>query len=214
MKQQTTRILFNYWNEVRGPRPAPRRLEIEPARIAAILPESFILERISVSCYRYRLAGTRICEQFGAELRGRNFLDTWNEQDRAQLVGRLAMIVSDAAVGLIEFEVATPHGRAAYEAVLVPLIQAGSRIDRILGAISAIDAPEWLGGEQPPRCSLLRHEVIWPERTLPAAPTPKLSRPGERVARLVNVARRQFRVYEGGRAEHDASAGGEPGTKA
>ena len=32
--------------------------------------------------YQYRLAGTRLCELFGSELRGRNFLDGWSDGDR------------------------------------------------------------------------------------------------------------------------------------
>ena len=48
MQQRTNQILFAYWNDVRGERLAPRRFEIEPARIATILPETFILERLDV----------------------------------------------------------------------------------------------------------------------------------------------------------------------
>ena len=77
MKQKTSQILFAYWNEVRGSRVAPRRFEIEPSRISEILPETFILERLDRETYRFRLAGTRICEEFGQELRGTNFLDGW-----------------------------------------------------------------------------------------------------------------------------------------
>ena len=79
MKQKTSQILYAYWNGVRGERMAPRRFEIEPARIATILPETFILERLDTDTFVYRLAGTRMCEQFGCEFRGANFLDGWNE---------------------------------------------------------------------------------------------------------------------------------------
>ena len=37
MKQTTIQTLYAYWDGVRAGRIAPRRLEIEPARIAAIL---------------------------------------------------------------------------------------------------------------------------------------------------------------------------------
>ena len=83
MKQRTLHTLYGYWNEVRAGRLAPRRLEIEPSRIAGILSETFMLERVDAATYRYRLAGTRLCELFGSELRGTNFLDGWSEQDRA-----------------------------------------------------------------------------------------------------------------------------------
>jgi hypothetical protein len=204
MKQETTRILFKYWNEVRGSRPAPRRIEIEPARIAAILPDSFILERVNIGCYRFRLAGTRVCEHFGAELRGQNFLDLWSDEDRRAFVARLAMIVSDAGVGLFEFEAVLEHRRVQFEAILVPLIQSGTKVDRILGAMSPTNASHGLGAERSARRGLLRHELIWSERQLRSSTSPvqatgaQRALPHQRAARLVNVDRRQFRVYEGG----------------
>ena len=83
MKQRTSHILFNYWNDVRGDRLAPRRFDIEPSRISKILAETFILERVDSHTYVFRLAGTKICEQFGIEFRGRNFLDFAGDSDRA-----------------------------------------------------------------------------------------------------------------------------------
>ena len=85
MQQRTLQTLYGYWNEVRAGRLAPQRLEIEPSRIAGILSETFMLERIDAGSYQYRLAGTRLCEMFGSELRGRNFLDGWSEADRQVL---------------------------------------------------------------------------------------------------------------------------------
>src|SRR4051812_13786849 len=46
MQQRTLQTLYGYWNEVRAGRLAPQRLEIEPSRIAGILSETFMLERI------------------------------------------------------------------------------------------------------------------------------------------------------------------------
>ena len=78
LKHKTSEALFSYWNKVRGNRTTPRRFEIEPGKIAAILPSTFILERIDAETYRFRLAGTHVCDMFGVELRGTNFLDGWS----------------------------------------------------------------------------------------------------------------------------------------
>ncbi len=83
--QRSLQTLFNYWNQVRAGRIAPHRLEIEPSRIAGILAETFMLERVEAGTYQFRLAGTRLCELFGSELRGKNFLEGWSEQDRLVL---------------------------------------------------------------------------------------------------------------------------------
>src|SRR5262245_16401234 len=60
MIHPATQALYAYWNEVRGDRLAPRRLEIQPARIAEHLLDTFILERSGRSAFRFRLAGTRV----------------------------------------------------------------------------------------------------------------------------------------------------------
>src|SRR5690349_14918405 len=92
MKQRTLQTLYAYWNEVRAGRLAPLRLEIEPSRIAGILAETFMLERIDAANYQYRLAGTRLCELFGSELRGANFLDGWSAPDRTVVERQLASL--------------------------------------------------------------------------------------------------------------------------
>ncbi|MCL4767722.1 MAG: PAS domain-containing protein [Hyphomicrobiaceae bacterium] len=200
MKHATSRTLFDYWNKVRGARKAPRRFEIEPARLAGILPESFILEQAGADAYRFRLAGTRLCEQFGVELRGRNFLEPWDEQDRSALRRRLAAMAEQGAVCLFEFEAYGPAQRAVhFEVLMVPLVQRDAVIDRFLGAMSTNDEPAWLGTERLDRRQLLRHELIWPDGLPPGArlfrPVPL---PQVRDARLVRSDRRSFRVYEGG----------------
>ena len=64
MRHRTTQIIYSYWNEARQGRLAPRRFDIEPARIAGVLAETTILEQVDNETYRFRLAGTRITEQF------------------------------------------------------------------------------------------------------------------------------------------------------
>ena len=102
--QKTLQTLYGYWNEVRAGRLAPQRLEIEPSQIAGILSETFMLERIDAATYQYRLAGTRLCEMFGSELRGKNFLEGWSEPDRHPEQWELAT----AYLGLVPLEL-DPH---------------------------------------------------------------------------------------------------------
>ncbi len=44
MKHPTSRMLFSYWDSLRGDRAAPERGEIEPGAIRHILAETFILD--------------------------------------------------------------------------------------------------------------------------------------------------------------------------
>jgi hypothetical protein len=210
MKNKTSEVLFHYWNDLRGDRMAPRRFEIEPSRISDILPDTFILERTADEQFLYRLAGTRVCERFGMELRGRSFLEGWSVDDRGCLDRQLEFVTASGGVCVLTVEVQSESGRlATFEVVVLPLTHTQNSVDRLLGAISAIDAPEWLGFESILSKRLVTDEVIWPEGR-PHAVVETLDRqvpflPHIRNARIVRQDRRQFRVYEGGlsASEHD-----------
>jgi len=215
MKHLTSQQLYAYWNEVRGARAAPRRFEIEPSRISTILPDTFILERSiepqAEPQYRFRLAGTRLCESFGCEFRGTDFLDGWTPEDRAMIETQLAVIGQQGGALLIQLT-AGPEiylRQAYFEILLLPLQHLQPTPDRFIGAWCAIEPPSWLGSEPLTHRALLSCDVIWPEGQPSAAPeasdrqVPFL--PHVRSGRLVRVDRRQFRVYDGG------LAGGENG---
>ena len=200
MRHETSLTLFRYWNGLRGTRMAPCRFEIEPARIARILPEAFVLEQVDHGTYRFRIAGTRLCEQFGLELRGRNLLDYWDQEDRSILKQQLATVAEQGAAALFEFEAfGSRREPVLFEALVLPLVHANASIDRFLGTISAREEPVWPGMEHLERRHLLRHELIWPtgQPAEPQVPEPR-PLPTIRGARLVRINHRSFRVYEGG----------------
>lgn len=199
MRHDTSVTLFHYWNGLRGTRKAPRRFEIEPARIARILPEAFILEQVDLDTYRFRIAGTRLCEHFGLELRGRNLLDYWDEEDRVILKRQLTAIAEQGAAGLFEFEAfGSRKEPVLFETLVLPLVHANASIDRFLGTMSPTEVV-WPGMEHLDRRHLLRHELIWPEGQPPESRKPEpRPLPTIRDARLVRVNHRSFRVYEGG----------------
>lgn len=210
MKNATSRILYAYWNEVRGRRPAPHRFEIEPARIAGILPDAFILEHVDNQTYRFRIAGTRLCEQFGKELRGTNFLDQWDSEDRFILKHRFQSISEQASVGLFEYEAFGCRSDRAvqFEMLIVPLMQKDSVINRFLGAVSPSGGDGFLGLGDLTSRQLLRHETIWPEDLLSRASSfNRRPLPDMRSARLVRINQRSFRVYEGGLSRRSSEKG-------
>ncbi|MGE5511597.1 MAG: PAS domain-containing protein [Bacteroidota bacterium] len=206
MKQRTNQILYSYWNEVRGNRIAPRRFDIEPARIAAILPETFILEHNGAASFRFRLAGTRICEQFGHELRHRNFLDLIPGVERYTLEYELGIVALRAAVSLSEFEISLRSGDSARcEVLILPLADPRDAVTRFLGAMSCSGTHDRLDPFPIAIRSLIRHELIWPdgrpqlpyERAHRQPPLPPHTSP----SRIVKAQRRQFLVFEGGRSD-------------
>ena len=212
MQQRTSKILYSYWNDVRGTRLAPKRFEIEPARIAPILPDTFILERLSAQSYRFRLAGTRICEQFCYELRGTDFLDLWDGEDISRVCDQLATLAQLGGVGVLQFKAETRlKSHVSFEAILLPLLHTQQTVTRYLGAMSTSDQPAWLGVERFARLRLLDHDIIWPDRHDENKAGPTQDQPlaiGQPAAsRVVSINRRHFRVYDGGRADEQRDDG-------
>jgi len=196
MQQPTSRQLYAYWDTIRNGRIAPRRFEIEPAKIAGLLRETFIAECTGVLAFRFRLAGTKVCQQFGRELRGVDFLSLWPVHDRDAIGSLVRNIVNDGAVGHGLFLARTETNRqAAFEFTLMPLIHTGSSINRILGSITAIEPPFWLGAEPLTTFEATELHLHWPDG-VPAF----MGNDGPEVVRVV---RRQFRVVEGGLSRSD-----------
>lgn len=205
MKSRTTKTLYSYWNALRGDRLAPARLEVDPGRLVNILSETFILERDRAGTFVFRLAGTRICEQFGYELRGRDFTQMAGPGHTHILDQDLVAITNHGAVGVFELEASALDGRTVvFEAIVMPLQHTQAVISRYLGSISVMGTPPpaWLGSVPLTPQTLRRNELFWPAGGPPAVTEPGHQLPfstATPASRIVRHERRQFRVFEGGR---------------
>jgi hypothetical protein len=191
MQQATSRKLYAYWDGIRNGRIAPHRFEIEPARIANILRETFIAECTGLLGFRFRLAGTRICQHFGRELRGVDFLSLWSNEDRDAIATLARNVLNDGAVGHGVFHATTQTNRqASFEFTLMPLIHTGRTVNRLLGAIAAIEPPFWLGAEPLATFEVAELHLHWPDGV------PDFMSTGG--AEVVRLTPRRFRVVDGG----------------
>ncbi len=211
MKNKTSQTLFAYWNEIRGPRVAPNRFEIEPASISSILAETFILEHNHNATFRYRLAGTRICEMFGCEFRDKDVHTMWSPDDAETFIRLLQHVTSEAAVGVVSFEGATQDGQSAsFEILALPVIHAGNTVTRILGSISVTDTPPVWIGHAPIVTQHINHvHTIWPDgkphNILEHSKTQPAFSPLPEHTRVVSTDRARFRIYDGGRDSSNKS---------
>ena len=78
-----------------------------------------------------------------------------------------------------------PTTRGELRVRALPLIHAGDTINRILGAITAVDPPFWLGAEPLLRQEIVEINVHWPDGAPAFAP--------QGGAEVINLARRRFR---------------------
>lgn len=134
MKHSRTRQLFTYWNDLRHGRLAPYRSEVDPRAIAPLLESTFILESSEAGTPRFRLAGTRLCGQFGLELRGMSALALWHGDCRNRLRALLSNVLTEPCIGHIGCTVETRGGHLFdAEFLYLPLRSDLGEVTRILG---------------------------------------------------------------------------------
>ncbi len=181
MKQDGTIAMFQYWDGLRGGRPAPRRTEIEPADIKSLLSDTFILERDTRGEAVFRLAGSRVCATFGRELKGFSFVSLWRQRDHRLVTRLIKNTFHENAVVVLTFEGVSRNGRSnPFEMIVLPL-DGGIDNPRSLGSISAARRPFWLGADPIVEAIVESVRVVDPEReplflkNRPAIEVPALS---------------------------------------
>ena len=212
MNQNGSIALFQYWNQLREGRPAPKRSQVEPADIKSLLADTFILERDTRGEAVFRLAGTRVCAYYGRELKGFSFPSLWREKDQ-RLVSRLIHGVFDQKSALLlNYEGFSRSGRSnKFELLALPL-DGGVESPRCLGIVSAAERPFWLGADPLADALIDAIRVIDPDKepmflkNRPAIDVPSLvptefDAP-ETISALGRVRRiRHLVVFDGGRNE-------------
>jgi hypothetical protein len=193
MKLTTSRMLFSYWDTLRGNRPAPERGDIDPGQIRHVLANTFILELGPNQVASVRLAGTRLCALFGRELKGESFVSLWLEPARPE-IQRCVGIVTDESAGVVAgvVGVSLDNCTVVLEMILLPLRRHGRADSRILGALAPAALPSWAGVQPLARLDLASVRVISPSRSEVAG-----LGAGDRHAET----RRPFVVHKGGRVE-------------
>lgn len=211
MIQNGSMALFQYWNRLRGSRPAPLRTDIEPADIKALLADTFILERDNRGGSKFRLAGTRLCSTYGKELKGCSFSSLWTAHDQKGIMRLVDHTLDDKAVCVITFEGMTDGDRLnRFEMVLLPL-EGKAESPRALGTIQPVMKPFWLGADPIVENHMESYELVDPNQQplrsmgRPAVLAPSLSPDGEMLLEQPGLGDgrriRHLVVYQGGRAE-------------
>lgn len=164
MQKTSTKTLFEYWNGLRGARSAPDRRDIDPARIRGALANTFILEAAENGEFDFRLAGSHLCTVYCRELKGRSFSKLWHPRDRDAMETLVRAVTEDHAVALITFQGTTDlHTKVSVETMLLPIRHNGSTQTRILGALTALDTPYWLGVQPIMEQKITGLRLIWPD---------------------------------------------------
>ena len=147
MKHSSSRELFAYWDNCRGPKLAPDRADIEPGAIRRVLGDSFILAFDTASGHPFRLAGTRVCALFGGELKGDGFLELWADSARDTMDSLVSAIVGQTVGAVANVSGHNVDGaELKLELLLLPLMQRGEKMPaRVIGILAPMEMPYWLG---------------------------------------------------------------------
>ncbi len=129
--------LKQYWEKLRAGRVAPYRSEIDPRQFEHALENVFILEIIGEENIRVRLAGMKLCEMMGMEVRGMNPRAFMMPEDRDHLDAAVLDVVKNTSVVEFTLETIDYHGNiGTAQLLLMPLRSDFGEITRILGCIS------------------------------------------------------------------------------
>lgn len=145
--------LRTYWENLRAGRVAPYRSEIDPREFKDALENMFILEIVGDRNVRVRLAGMKMCEMMGMEVRGMSPRAFMMPGDRSKFDDAILEVVEKPAVTEFVMETVDYNGHSGTAYVLMmPLRSDFGEITRILGCIT--DAGE--GYEAPVRMRITR----------------------------------------------------------
>jgi len=137
MRNHILSLLYDHWDSLRAGRLAPFRAEINPRAFSPALEHMFILETLGPDDIRIRLAGRRLCEMMGMEVRGKPAVSMMRADSRAQLARIMRQVTSTPSIAEITLR-AHDFSNAEFDAsmILLPLRSDFGTIDRIIGAIS------------------------------------------------------------------------------
>ena len=128
--------LRSYWDRLRAGRVAPYRAEIDPRQFEPALENMFIIEKLAPDNMRIRLAGMKVCEMMGMEVRGMQPGFLLDEPDRARFDRLLAVVMAEPAV--VELRLAAQNRTGVYRAgmLLMPLRSDFGEVNRVIGCTS------------------------------------------------------------------------------
>ncbi|MGN6514812.1 MAG: PAS domain-containing protein, partial [Rhizomicrobium sp.] len=183
MKHRNSHLLVGYWSRLRKGRDVPDQTDVDPRAIKRMLSHVFILEASNAAHPIYRLAGTSLCERYGSELKGTNFLSHWDGQSRNALSALMRQAMATRQpICLSSIASTADCGMVELETVLAPVSFGDGGPTRFLGMVQVLSDISALAGRPIAFERLVASQIV-PEsepisvRDNPPPPPPPPSRP-------------------------------------
>ena len=128
--------LRNYWEKLRAGRLAPYRSELDPRKFEGALEHMFILEQLGPSQVRVRLAGMKICEMMGMEVRGMPPEALMDAPYREEFTRHMNSVLNAPAVIELDLQACDNRGKVCNgQMLLLPLRSDFGEVTRVLGCV-------------------------------------------------------------------------------
>jgi len=150
--------IAEHWFRIRAEESSPRRANFRPEELVNVLPDLFIIDRLSPDLMRYRLVGTRLSASFPSDPTTRPVgysEDSWGEHILEPLATHVAETTEPSM--MLGYPPAGMGDGPAAAAVGLPLHDEGGRINMILGA-GVFSSPAILRDTRPER--LVKAELL------------------------------------------------------
>ena len=126
-----------YWASLPRTRGVPMRKDVDPSKMAGLLEDSFILERVAPGVARVRVAGRNVARLLGIEPRGLPLTAAFLPEARAAMSQHLEEAFTSP--GLMEIALTSPRavGQPLLQGkiLLLPLRDDHGRVSRMMGVL-------------------------------------------------------------------------------
>ncbi len=139
MFHSNTQGLIDHWRALKGGSDAPAREALDPAAIAEILTQVFLIGRNRADL-PFRLAGGLITDMHGRSLRGEGFIDLWGAPSRAAVREAALAAINDRDPVVVYADAPAAGGVVSLEILLAPLSGPSGALDRMLGLYQPISS--------------------------------------------------------------------------
>jgi hypothetical protein len=128
-----TELLIGYWRSLSVGPAVPDRRDFDPARVAELLPQIFMLD-LGAGALPFRLAGEFLIDLHGKPLRGVDFQTLFSAGGRRVVTQAALAALNAPDVSVLAAEGFSDEGRSVgLEVTLAPLAGPQGRVERLVG---------------------------------------------------------------------------------
>lgn len=177
-----SRKLFCHWEALRAERPCPTREEFSLSDVRQLVPDLVVLERDHIrKSFRFRLAGSNVCDLFKTNLTGQDVLAGWDSFEAGVINKHLIQSVSNFQPTLFRTRLSTDtRQQVAAEFIGLPIRMRGSERLQVIGGYFAFRPAHGIGHTAIIGRELLAIRSVWTEYQNIMAGRPAVATPERR----------------------------------